>query len=243
MLQNTRELYANGIAAKDGDVGTLEDFFFDEKSWLIRYAVADTGAWLSGRTVLLCACFLGEIDSARKTLGVNLEREKIQNSPPIDSRITVSRQYEVEYYRYYGLPVYWSSASVTETEPGSIQECDLKFDGKITMPLWRRRRTDRHLQSARAVAGFHIEAIDGVVGRVNGLFLDDRNWSIPALVVDTGNWFSGKQILISAENVDRMNFGESTVYVNLHRADIQNTHEANVARVSAGDHGRHLIYD
>jgi hypothetical protein len=241
MLQNTIELHANEIAAKDGGVGTLEDFFFDEKNRLIRYAVADTGTWRSGRTVLVSTNCLCEVDSARKTLGVNLEREQIENCPQIDSKITVSRQCEAEYCRYYGLRVFWSSASISEL--GSTQGWDLKPDGEITMPLWRRRCADRHLQSARAVAGFHIEALDGVVGRVNGLLLDDRNWSIPALVVDAGHWYSGKQILISAENVDRVDFGGSTVYVNLHRADIQNTHEADVARVSAGENGRNLIYN
>lgn len=239
MLQNTRDLYANEIFAKDGDVGTLEDFFFDEKTWLIRYVVADTGAWLPGRTVLLCAHFLGEIDTGRKRLGVNLVREQIQNSPPVDSRIAVTRQYEAEYYHYYGLPAYWSSASTSES--GAAQGGGLQSAGGIAMPFWRHRSADSRLRSARVAAGFQIEALDGAVGRVSGLFLDDRSWSIPALVADAGNWYSGKQILISAYNVDRMNFGESTVYVNLHRADIQNTHEANVARVSIGDHGRSLL--
>jgi hypothetical protein len=241
MLQNTRDLYGKEISATDGHVGTLEDFFFDEKCWLVRYIMADTGEWLSDRTVLLSADFLGEIDTNRNTLDIKLTRKQIENSPAIDSGIPVSRQYEVEYYRYYGLPVYWTSSPIPNHD--TVEGGETGSDEEIAMRRWRRHSADQYLRSARALEGFHIEGLDGLAGKVSGLFLDDRSWSIPALVVDAGHWYAGKQILISADNIDRINFGDSTVFVNLHRSDIHNTHEADVARVSVSDHGRNLFHD
>jgi hypothetical protein len=38
---------------------------------------------------------------------VNLTRKQIEDSPAIESHKPVSRQYEEEYYRYYGWPAYW----------------------------------------------------------------------------------------------------------------------------------------
>ena len=38
---------------------------------------------------------------------MNLTRKQIEDSPSIDSHKPVSRQYEEEYYRYYGWPYYW----------------------------------------------------------------------------------------------------------------------------------------
>ena len=45
-LQNTKELYGNKLAALDGDIGHVKDFYFDDKNWVVRYLVADTGSWL-----------------------------------------------------------------------------------------------------------------------------------------------------------------------------------------------------
>lgn len=52
-LQNIKELYGNKLAASDGEIGYIKDFYFDDKAWAIRYLVADTGIWLSERQVLL----------------------------------------------------------------------------------------------------------------------------------------------------------------------------------------------
>ena len=241
MLQNTKELYGNKIAATDGEVGTIKDFYFDDKHWVIRYVVADTGSWLSGRLVLLSPHSLREGDLHRRLLHVGLQRKQIQNSPAIESHIPVSRQYEIDYYRYYGLPVYWPAGAVTDlglspaADPVSIVE--------VEMHLQRRHREDTHLQSTKAITGFHIRAIDGMIGHVSGFFVDDRGWSIPALVVETGHWYSGKEVLISGNNVDRISYDDSTVFVNLTRSDIRKTLEADLAKVIAGEDERNRFQD
>ena len=35
------------ISASDGNVGSVEDFLFDDRSWKVRWMV-DTGQWLTG---------------------------------------------------------------------------------------------------------------------------------------------------------------------------------------------------
>ena len=53
MFQNIKLLYGKKLGASDGDIGHVKDFYFDDKTWLVRYLVADTGSWLPGREVLL----------------------------------------------------------------------------------------------------------------------------------------------------------------------------------------------
>ena len=48
------------IGATDGDIGTVEDVYFDDLSWTVRYLVVDTGTWLSDRKVLLSPASLRE---------------------------------------------------------------------------------------------------------------------------------------------------------------------------------------
>lgn len=241
MLLNTTDLCGNEVAALDGDVGTVKDFYFDDKHWVIRYVVADTGSWLLGRLVLLSPNSLGDVDLPGGLLHVKLDRRQIQDSPAINSHITISRDYEMDYFRYYGLPVYWPAGALagSGTNPPFVP----RPRGGSEVPLPRRCGEDRHLQSTKAVTGFQIKALDGIVGHVNGFFVDDRSWSIPGLVVEAGHWYSEKEILISAENIDRINYEESTVLVNLSRADIQRTPETDVAKVTFGENGRNHFHD
>jgi hypothetical protein len=55
MLWRCSELRGYGIAATDGTVGSVDDPLFEEARWTLRWAVVDTGGWLSGRKVLLPA--------------------------------------------------------------------------------------------------------------------------------------------------------------------------------------------
>lgn len=55
MLYNSKNLYGYKLSASDGEIGQVKDFYFDDQSWLVRYVVADTGTWLTGRQVLLSA--------------------------------------------------------------------------------------------------------------------------------------------------------------------------------------------
>ena len=62
MQKITKDLKGNTIVATDGDIGKVDDFYFDDKSWTIRYLVADTGNWLLGRKVLLSPIAVGKAD-------------------------------------------------------------------------------------------------------------------------------------------------------------------------------------
>ena len=54
MLRRLRDLEHWAVLSSDGhDLGTIEDFYFDDERWTIRYVVVKTGRWLTGRTVLL----------------------------------------------------------------------------------------------------------------------------------------------------------------------------------------------
>src|SRR5580692_9622620 len=107
MLRSLRQLSGNHLGASDGDIGHVKDFYFDDQTWAVRYVVADTGKWLTGREVLLTPHAFSASQPAGKTLFVNLTRKQIEDSPAMETHKPVSRQYEEEYYRYYGWPYYW----------------------------------------------------------------------------------------------------------------------------------------
>ncbi len=85
MLRNTSGLLGYWLRANDGDMGSIEDFYFDDASWTIRYLVVTTGTWLEGRSVLISPISLGALNSSAKLVEVNLSKRQIENSPPIDT--------------------------------------------------------------------------------------------------------------------------------------------------------------
>lgn len=235
MLQNIKELYGNKLAASDGDIGHVKDFYFDDKTWVIRYLVADTGSWMTGRLVLLSPHAFGKLDQKEKTLHVSLSRRQIENSPSIESHQPVSRQYEVDYYRYYGWPAYWSGDAMWGL--GGYPVMLAPAPEEMAASPRHHHRADKHLQSTHAVNGYHIHTVDGPIGHVTGFMVDDRSWAIRELVVEAGHWYSGKEILVTPGDIERISYEESTVYVNLSKATIQRTAESQVAMAGVGTEG------
>lgn len=232
MLQNIKDLYGNKLAALDGDIGHVKDFYFDDKTWVIRYLVADTGTWLTGRLVLLSPHAFGRLDADGKQLHINLTRQQIENSPPIESHKPVSRQYEIDYYRHYGWPTYWAGAGMWGSSGFPV--ITPPAPEEVAVLQLHHHRDDKHLQSTHAVNGYHIHTPDGPIGHVSGFMVDDKSWAIRALVVETGHWYSGKEILIKPVEVERISYEESTVFVNLSKETIQRTAENHVANAGAG---------
>lgn len=231
MLQNLKELYGHKLAASDGDIGHVKDFYFDDQTWVIRYLVVDTGSWLSGRQVLLTPHALGRLDREEQTLHVKLDKKQIEESPSIESHKPVSRQYEIEYYRYYGWPAYWEGGAMWGFGGYPVVLPPSRDEMEALQQF--RHRDDKHLQSTKAVTGYAIQALDGAIGSVHGFMVDDKSWAIRELVVETGHWYSGKEILISSGKIERISYEASKVFVSLTKADIQHTAENDVARVGA----------
>ncbi len=235
MLQNTKNLTGCKLAASDGDIGHIKDFYFDDKTWAVRYVVADTGTWLTGRLVLLAPRAFGQLELKEKSLFVNLTRKQIEESPPIESHRPVSRQYEERYYGHYGWPGYWDAGGMMGVAG---------FDVVIPPPVREQRphhghnqRDDIHLRSAQSVTGHHIEASDGAIGSVSGFMVEDKSWMIREIVVETGHWYAGKEIRISPAKVTRISYEESKVFVQLTKADIEKTAEDHLAHAGAGNQG------
>jgi len=90
MLWTASVINGYAVVAKDGQIGTVSDFLFDDDSWLIRWLIVDTGNWLSGRKVLLPSSALGSLDAKEEKCSVKLTMRQIEDSPEIDTDRPVS---------------------------------------------------------------------------------------------------------------------------------------------------------
>jgi sporulation protein YlmC with PRC-barrel domain len=85
VLHKTSELHGYHIVATDGRIGHLDDFLIDEGGRTVQYLVVDTSNWIGGKSVLLSATTIEQIDSPNKKIRVNLTRETIKSGPSIET--------------------------------------------------------------------------------------------------------------------------------------------------------------
>jgi sporulation protein YlmC with PRC-barrel domain len=234
MLKSIKQIYGYELGASDGEIGSVKDFYFDDQSWAVRYVVAETGTWLTERQVLISPHAFDGLEPDGKVLDVNLTRKQIEKCPPIETHKTVSRQYEAEYYRYYGLPGYWQGEGlwgatgfpVLGTPPKSMT------DKHVVDTAPPHKHADAHLRSTRAVTGYHFSGSDGVIGQVHDFMMDDRTWAIGQLVVKIGHRFSGREVLIPVNQVERISYEDSTVFVSLTKEAVEKNFAAPPAPTS-----------
>ena len=220
MLIKAKTLNGYKLDSLDGEIGKVKEFYFDDRHWTIRYLVADTGNWLTGRKVLISPYALNSVIKSDEHLSVDLTKKQIENSPPLDSHKPVSRQFEDDYYGYYGWPTYWSGSSIWGDYP-YIERNRNKW-GEFTKGA---KEWDRHLRSTHEVAGYHLQALDGEIGHVSDFIIDDETWAIRYLIINTGNWWPGKKVLVSPHWIERVSWNESKVFVNLSRDTIKESPE------------------
>ena len=234
MLHNAKKMEGYAVAATDGDIGHVKDFYFDDEQWVVRYLVVDTGGWLSSRKVLVSPIAVGTPNWEQRLLPVSISREQVKNSPDIDTNKPVSRQHERDYSAYYAYPYYWGSGgywgggmypNLLMSGYGGFGESSASaIEGQREMAAdeaARRAHDDPHLRSCNAIVGYHIHASDDEIGHVAGMLIDEQTWVVRYLIVNTSNWWLGHQVLISPQWIEAVNWANETVTVSMTRQAIK----------------------
>jgi len=209
----------NGYSIQNGKneiIGTVKDLYFDDRHWTVRYLVANTGKWLTGRKVLLSPYALVAVNADRKNIVANLTKQQIEDSPSLDSDKPVYLQFEESYYGYYGWPNYWGGPYNWGNYP-YIEHDSEKWNN---CPK-NEKKYDHHLRSSHEVTGYHIQAEDGELGHVEDFIIDDETWTIRYLIVNTNNWWVGKSVLVSPLWIERVSWSERKVVIDLTRETIK----------------------
>jgi len=235
MLRSMNDLQDYAIQATDGIVGQVKDFYFDDKSWVVRYLIVETGAWLSSRKVLISPIAISHPNWAERVLPVSITKKQVKDSPDVDTKKPVSRQHEIPYLGYYGYPHYWGGAGLwgdamypnlmmseyAGFEPGPDGKKSETQKAYALAEAAQHRDDDPHLRSCKAVIGYHIHATDGEIGHVQGLLVDEETWAIRYMIVNTSNWWLDHQVLIAPQWIQNVSWDDATVSVNLTRQAVK----------------------
>lgn len=220
MLRSLKDLEGYTVSATDGDIGTVENFLLEDKTWTVRYLIAETGTFFEGRRVLVSPISFLETDSSKRHLYVSLTMAKVKGSPGLDIAKPISRQHERDHDAYYGYPYYWGYPGLwgMGIYPGMI-EAGLKG----TPGQEADDSGDIHMQSARDVRGYKIQGTDDAIGQIDDFIVDDQTWEVRYLVIDTASWWFANQVLVAPKWASRISWEERVVHLGLTRAAIKNS--------------------
>jgi stress response protein YsnF len=243
MLWSVSNLTGYGVQATDGAIGDVRDVLFEDTTSTVRYLVVDTGTWLSGRRVLISPAAIGRPDPAGRLIPVALTKRQVEDSPDVDTDKPVSRQQEDALHGHYGWAPYWGAPTapglgpyyavppLAAGAPPYWGTPAATAEGSGETPTEReaaeagRQQGDPHLRSASEVIGYYIEATDGEIGHVEELLAEDGSWVIRYVVVDTKNWWPGKKVLVSPRWMERVDWADQRVWINLTRDEIRHSPE------------------
>ncbi|MFO7577567.1 MAG: PRC-barrel domain-containing protein, partial [Pelovirga sp.] len=203
------------------EIGKVKEFFFDEQHWAIRYLVADTVNWHTGRQVMISPGAMMAVNTEKQMIDINLTKEQIARSPSLTDDAPLPRPFENIYGGLAGRPLSWGAPEMWQDEPSGGDHDQEK------------RSQDTHqenagkpcLRSSHEITGSHIRATDGELGHVEDCLIDVKTWAIRYLIIDTRHWSLGRKALISSKWIERGDWLKAQAYVNLAREAIKKAPE------------------
>jgi sporulation protein YlmC with PRC-barrel domain len=210
MLHRLSELQGIPVQATDGIAGIVRDLYFDPDSWTVQYVAANTGIGPHGRLVLVpVANVLGVYlyGLVGNGIAVNLTKKQIERGLTADTHPLISglrkslifnnAQRVVRRVMHAGR----QSPSVTTTDHHAEQP---------------------KLLNADAISCYGIDALDGEIGHVKDIMVDDNTWLIHFILISTRKWWPGKSLLIGVDHIHDVDEAESKVHLNMIRDAVRN---------------------
>lgn len=197
MLRCLKTLLGSVIHATDGEIGHVRDFLFDDSCWTIRYLVLDPGGWLSNRHVLISPFAAGQPDWNTQVVPVSLTLEQIRHAPDVDTARPVSRQEEIAMSHHFGWPAYWA------LDPQSGAE--LVAEKEVA------EERDPYLRSVTEVLSYQVRTVDGDLGTLEDLVMEDANWFLRFIVARTGHVLSAQKVMISTQYVQTIDWASRLI--------------------------------
>ena len=95
MLHKAKDLQGDAIHAEDGEVGSVDDLYFNEEDWDVRYLVVNTRRWIPGRKYLVSPIAIARECPLEGDIRIDLTREQISRCPTVAAASNLHSSVEV----------------------------------------------------------------------------------------------------------------------------------------------------
>lgn len=200
MLRTTKAIRGYTLQATDGAIGKISDVYFDDQTWAVRYLVADADTWLERERFLISPTKIVEVNHERVVAQVGLSLSEVKACRPEECEQPIEEHGDLDDY-----PRFW---------PPRSYEREQNLDAQ-----------DRHLRSAVALEDYVIAATDGEFGHVQSVIIDDTDWAVRYLEIDTRAMWPGKNVLVSPDWIVELDWHMGKVRVDLPKEAIKQSPE------------------
>lgn len=230
MLRNLKKIFGFTLFGEGQEYGTIKDFYFDEDKMKIRYGIVDTGTWLKNRKVLISPKEFMKPDFEHGVLPVELTKKEIEESPPISKEKPLSQIMEEKVTNYFEWPKYWIGTSTGEPVNANfllgekIKEMRQNKTNKEQREKYivaREGNKETNLRSSKEVIGYNIKAIDGEIGKLDGLIVEDNYWLIRYLIIDTGKWLPSRKVIFPPEWLEGISWNKEQIIFPFSKEEIR----------------------
>lgn len=189
------------IVTRNGTKPAIRDLLFDDRSWSIRYVIANVGKRFSPRLVAVPAGYLNIPDWAGQIVETNLTFDELARGRAAETVRPVSRQRQLAWNRHFG----WRERS--------------GYSSRSIPPAFPRRefreknsQDDPHLRSCVDLISYQVWDPSGYLGLLEDFIVDDLSWHIGYLLVRAGDWIY-RENLVPSSGVAAISWGQGRVVV------------------------------
>jgi uncharacterized protein YrrD len=79
----------------------------------------------------------------------------------------------------------------------------------------------RQLRKLKDLNHFALQARDGEIGHFKEVYFDDKSWVVRYLVVHTGNWLFGREVLISPVHINKVDRENKQILLDLTHKQVE----------------------
>lgn len=80
-LRSCAEVTGYHVRASDGEIGHVDDWVIDPKTWSVAHLLLDTSNWIGGKAVLIAPAAIRQISWPDRRVEVSLSRDAVARSP------------------------------------------------------------------------------------------------------------------------------------------------------------------
>jgi hypothetical protein len=225
------------IETTDGTKGKIKDIIFEEDTWIVRYLEADFGTFFKEKRILIPGVKFMEPGWEKKLFPVKLTKEEIENSPSPEEDKPVSKKLEQMMGKHYNYVWPWAYS----VSPGTIGYYPVR-PLNIPARTVTEEEVDTNLRSVNEVTGYGIHALDGTIGHVEDLIIDDADWQIVYVIADTGGLLPGsKKGILSIHWLKKISYSRREVFMDLYKETVENAPEFDSDYPFASDYEKALF--
>lgn len=200
MLRSAKSMLGYRLAASDGTLGHVRDFYFDEQSGNIRHLLLDLGWYRPGHKVLIEPMLLGLPDWVHRTIPSVMTREAIRYSPKASEDKPVFQQAREHMRNFYEWAPHWTPFSgEPEPQPEPVLTGDVR------------------LRSVQHLSGYTVDTNSGPVGHLSDFVVDCKRWRIAMAVLGPDERVRGNPCGFPLDQIERIDLENRRMRVRFER--------------------------